>query len=103
MREKWMKILPKLTDNFVNPQEIQCPNCGDPGDGAYHGRCVRGGVHYRRGPDGFGQCRYFRGNLCRGRGRTVITDQIVREEPRGNSLGLFFFQKGVGNERTENI
>ncbi len=29
MREKWMKILPKLTDNFVNPQEIQCPNCGE--------------------------------------------------------------------------
>ena len=29
MRKKWMKILPKLTDNFVDPQEIQCPNCGE--------------------------------------------------------------------------
>ena len=31
MRETWMKILPKLIDNLANPQEIQCPNCGEHG------------------------------------------------------------------------
>lgn len=31
MREKWMKILPKITDNLSDTKFIECPNCGERG------------------------------------------------------------------------
>ncbi|MDE7285320.1 MAG: hypothetical protein K2N55_00545 [Lachnospiraceae bacterium] len=29
MREKWMKILPKITENLCDLQLIECPYCGE--------------------------------------------------------------------------
>lgn len=29
MRERWMKILPQITDNLSDLRVIQCPNCGE--------------------------------------------------------------------------
>lgn len=31
MREKWMKILSKITNDFSDSQFIECPNCGEKG------------------------------------------------------------------------
>lgn len=29
MREKWMKILPRITENLSDLQSVECPNCGE--------------------------------------------------------------------------
>ena len=31
MREKWMKMLPQLMDNFDAVNQIKCPSCGECG------------------------------------------------------------------------